>query len=241
MQWPALRNWLDWLNYEETEFCLSSRGDSEFLPDLCLRRFRRSVMRAARWWRSYAQQSSWVLLSLPFENSVIPPLVTLSFTNSLDVASHLPFLFHIFAQPQFPDETQQILCLPLAEFSLLKFAAFRKWHSARGFLQSDDLDGRTRAGDVDAQRTIKQSERLSLIPDTLLKSMKACLTDIPDWEWFLQWQQWAKQFAFQFTPTLQLRSIIVSWFDEKRICTGWTKCSIYSRTPPHINNKHSNA
>ena len=79
-------------------------------------------------------------------------LLMLSFNNSLDVASHLPFLFHIVtllvstgpltlrasthglvinilhslctcSQPQFSDETQRVLRLSLAEFSLPKFYA----------------------------------------------------------------------------------------------------------------------
>ena len=79
-------------------------------------------------------------------------LLMLSFNNSLDVASHLPFLFHIVtllvstgpltlrasthglvintihslctcSQPQFTDETQRVLRLSLAEFSLPKFYA----------------------------------------------------------------------------------------------------------------------
>lgn len=77
-------------------------------------------------------------------------LLMLSFNNSLDVASHLPFLFHIVSllvstgpltlrasthglvinilhslctcsQLQFSDETQRVLRLSLAEFSLPKF------------------------------------------------------------------------------------------------------------------------
>ena len=79
-------------------------------------------------------------------------LLMLSFNNSLDVASHLPFLFHLVtllvstgpltlrasthglvinilhslctcSHPQFSDETQRILRLSLAEFSLPKFYA----------------------------------------------------------------------------------------------------------------------
>lgn len=93
------------------------------------------------------QQSIWNDIAI-----LLRYLLMLSFNNSLDVASHLPFLFHIVtllvstgpltlrasthglvinilhslctcSQPQFSDETQRVLRLSLAEFSLPKFYA----------------------------------------------------------------------------------------------------------------------
>jgi neurofibromin 1 len=192
-------------------------------------------------------------------------LLMLSFNNSLDVASHLPFLFHIVtllvstgpltlrasthglvinilhslctcSQPQFSDETQRVLRLSLAEFSLPKFYALfglSKVKSASviafrtGIIRQQQhsnhlLSQDKQQGQIPSERsmtianayspTIEQPERMSLtsletITDTLLELMEACMNDIPDCEWLAQWQELAKRFAFQFNPALQPRAM----------------------------------
>jgi neurofibromin 1 len=190
----------------------------------------------------------------------------LSFNNSLDVASHLPFLFHIVtllvstgpltlrasthglvinilhslctcSQPQFSDETQRVLRLSLAEFSLPKFyalfglskvksasvIAFRtgiirqqqqQHHSSQILSQDKPQFSSERSMTITNaySPTIEQPERMSLtsletITDTLLELMEACMNDIPDCEWLAQWQELAKRFAFQFNPALQPRAM----------------------------------
>ncbi|CAF0862260.1 unnamed protein product [Didymodactylos carnosus] len=185
-------------------------------------------------------------------------LLMLSFNNSLDVASHLPFLFHIVtllvstgpltlrasthglviniihslctcSQPTFSDETQRVLRLSLAEFSLPKFyclfglskvksasvTAFRtgivrQQHASTGSL----LPQQERTMTAVVAYSPCEQERMSLlsletITDTLLELMEACMGDITQCEWLAQWQELAKRFAFQFNPALQPRAIIV--------------------------------
>ena len=196
-------------------------------------------------------------------------LLMLSFNNSLDVASHLPFLFHIVtllvnsgpltlrasthglvintlhslctcSQPEFSEETQRVLRLSLAEFSLPKFyalfglskvksasvIAFRtciarqqQQHSSQILLQDKQQQistGRSAAITNTYLSTIEQAERMCLtsletITDTLLELMEACINDIPDCEWLSQWQELAKRFAFQFNPALQPRAMYVNF------------------------------
>lgn len=163
-------------------------------------------------------------------------LLMLSFNNSLDVINHLPYLFHIVTflvgtgpltlrasvhglvinmihslctcqRPQFSTETQRILRLSLAEFSLDKFY---------------DLFGisKVEPAAVTAFRTLPSSydrnerDRMSLlsietISDTLLEIMESCKQDMNDCEWLNIWTDMAHRFAFQFNPSLQPRAIIV--------------------------------
>ncbi|CAF1287270.1 unnamed protein product [Adineta steineri] len=204
-------------------------------------------------------------------------LLMLSFNNSLDVASHLPFLFHIVtllvstgpltlrasthglvinilhalctcSHPQFSDETQRVLRLSLAEFSLPKFYALfglSKVKSASviafrtGIIRQQQHSSHLLSSDKQQNErsimmtnmyspTIEQSERMSLtsletITDTLLELMEACMNDIPDCEWLAQWQELAKRFAFQFNPALQPRAIIVYGCISKTTSDGEIK------------------
>ncbi|CAF1066978.1 unnamed protein product [Adineta ricciae] len=208
-------------------------------------------------------------------------LLMLSFNNSLDVASHLPFLFHIVtllvntgpltlrasthglvinvlhalctcSQPQFSDETQRVLRLSLAEFSLPKFyalfglskvksasvIAFRTGIIRQQQQQQHSSQMLSAEKQVHHERfipisnvhspNIEQVERMSLISletitDTLLELMEACMTDIPDCEWLTQWQELAKRFAFQYNPALQPRAIIVYGCISKTTSDGEIK------------------
>ncbi|CAF4824913.1 unnamed protein product, partial [Rotaria sp. Silwood2] len=103
------------------------------------------------------------------------------------------------SQPQFSDETQRVLRLSLAEFSLPKFYALfgiirqqqQQQHSNQ-FLSLDKQQGqilpeRSITITNTYSPTIEQPERMSLtsletITDTLLELMEACMNDIPDCE-----------------------------------------------------------
>nr|CAD7452027.1 unnamed protein product [Timema tahoe] len=122
-------------------------------------------------------------------------LLMLSFNNCLDVARHLPYLFHVVTflvcsgslsmrasthglvinvihslctctKPSFSEETQRVLRLSLDEFSLPKFYL-------------------------------------------LFGISKACMRDIPECDWLQTWTSLAKSFAYCFNPALQPRALIV--------------------------------
>jgi neurofibromin 1 len=141
------------------------------------------------------------------------------------------------SQPQFSDETQRVLRLSLAEFSLPKFYALfglSKVKSASviafrtGIIRQQQQQQHSNQlishdkSQFSSERsmtltnayspTVEQPERMTLISletitDTLLELMEACMNDIPDCEWLAQWQELSKRFAFQFNPALQPRAM----------------------------------
>ncbi|CAH0561866.1 unnamed protein product [Brassicogethes aeneus] len=177
-------------------------------------------------------------------------LLMLSFNNCLDVARHLPYLFHTVTflvcsgslsmraathglviniihslctctMPSFSEDTQRVLRLSLDEFSLPKFyllfgiskvksaaqTAFRSSYrhpNERWFGNERSFSGAT---STDRERLSLTS--LEVITDALLEIMEACMRDIPNCEWLINWTSLAKSFAFCFNPALQPRALIV--------------------------------
>ncbi|KAK3754965.1 hypothetical protein QZH41_017349 [Actinostola sp. cb2023] len=167
-------------------------------------------------------------------------LLMLSFNDCLDVATHIPCLFHlttllISTGPptirasihglliniihslctctyiKFSDETQTLLRVKLAELSSPKFyllfgiskikspavKAFKATQRGQRFYL------RETEGEVMTMPSVET------VTDVLLEVMEACMKDIPDSTWLQSWTELATEFAFQFNPALQPRTIVV--------------------------------
>nr|CAD7393724.1 unnamed protein product [Timema cristinae] len=150
-------------------------------------------------------------------------LLMLSFNNCLDVARHLPYLFHVVTflvcsgslsmrasthglvinvihslctctKPSFSEETQRVLRLSLDEFSLPKFYL---------------LFGISKVKSAATDREQLSLNSLEVVTDALLEIMEACMRDIPECDWLQTWTSLAKSFAYCFNPALQPRALIV--------------------------------
>lgn len=166
-------------------------------------------------------------------------LLMLSFNDCLDVASHIPYLFHLVTllvstgPPtirasihglviniiqslctcsciKFSDETHRLLRMRLAELSSPKFYLL--------FGISKVKTPAVKAFKATYQRryTLRdwEGESLSMtametVTDLLLEIMESCMKDMTECTWLKKWTELASKFAFDFNPALQPRSIVV--------------------------------
>ncbi|XP_048582480.1 neurofibromin-like isoform X2 [Nematostella vectensis] len=167
-------------------------------------------------------------------------LLMLSFNDCLDVASHIPYLFHLVTllvstgpptirasihgllinvihslctctYIKFSEETLTLLRMRLSELSTPKFyllfgiskietpavKAFRATQRGHRF-HIKDSGG--------ASITMPNIETIT---EVLLEIMETCMKDIPDCTWLKKWMELASNFAYQFNPALQPRTIVV--------------------------------
>nr|CAB3264303.1 neurofibromin [Phallusia mammillata] len=182
-------------------------------------------------------------------------LLMLSFNNNLDVATHLPNLFHLVSlllstgplslrasihglviniihslltcnQPEFKEETRQILRLSLTEFCLPKFyqffgisnvksaadTAFQSEPVKKGETSLSLVPKRGSAASVNGCRENDDVINLSfldVVSDALLEVMEACMKDVADCDWLSEWRDLSQKFAFQYNPSLQPRALVV--------------------------------
>ncbi|PSN31934.1 Neurofibromin [Blattella germanica] len=150
-------------------------------------------------------------------------LLMLSFNNCLNVARHLPYLFHAVTflvcsgslsmrasthglvinvihslctctKPSFSEDTKRVLRLSLDEFSLPKF------YLLFGI-------SKVKSAAVTAFRSSMDRKEVFLELPTQIGN--ACMRDIPDCDWLQNWTSLAKSFAFRYNPALQPRALIV--------------------------------
>ncbi|KAB1264830.1 Neurofibromin [Camelus dromedarius] len=149
-------------------------------------------------------------------------MLMLSFNNSLDVAAHLPYLFHVL---HFSEETKQVLRLSLTEFSLPKFYllfGISKVKSAAVIaFRSSYRDRSFSPGSYERETFALTS--LETVTEALLEIMEACMRDIPTCKWLDQWTELAQRFAFQYNPSLQPRALVVFGCISKRVSHGQIK------------------
>ncbi|XP_015765754.1 PREDICTED: neurofibromin-like [Acropora digitifera] len=166
-------------------------------------------------------------------------LLMLSFNDCLDVASHIPYLFHLVSllvatgPPtirasihglviniiqslctcsciKFSDETHRLLRLRLAELSTPKF------YLLFGISKVKTPAVKAFKATYHGRYTLRdcESDALSMsametVTDLLLEIMESCMTDLPECTWLKKWTELASKFAFDFNPALQPRSIVV--------------------------------
>uniref|UniRef100_A0A3P9ATN2 Neurofibromin 1 n=1 Tax=Maylandia zebra TaxID=106582 RepID=A0A3P9ATN2_9CICH len=160
-------------------------------------------------------------------------MLMLSFNNSLDVAAHLPYLFHVVtllvatgplslrasthglviniihslctcSQLNFSEETKQVLRLSLTEFSLPKF------YLLFGI-------SKVKSAAVIAFRSSYRDRSFS--PDFYMFLLFLCLPTTL----IHQWTELAQKFAFQYNPSLQPRALVVFGCISKRVSHGQIK------------------
>lgn len=166
-------------------------------------------------------------------------LLMLSFNDCLDVASHIPYLFHLVTllvstgPPtirasihglviniiqslctcsciKFSDETHRLLRMRLAELSSPKF------YLLFGISKVKTPAVRAFKATYQGRYTLRdwEGEPLSMtametVTDLLLEIMESCMKDMPECTWLKKWTELASKFAFDFNPALQPRSIVV--------------------------------
>ncbi|KAG8122695.1 hypothetical protein E2320_018199 [Naja naja] len=107
-------------------------------------------------------------------------MLMLSFNNSLDVAAHLPYLFHV-------------VTLKVKSAAVI---AFRSSYRDRSFSPGS------------YERETFALTSLETVTEALLEIMEACMRDIPTCKWLDQWTELAQKFAFQYNPSLQPRALV---------------------------------
>ncbi|XP_020613799.1 neurofibromin-like [Orbicella faveolata] len=166
-------------------------------------------------------------------------LLMLSFNDCLDVASHIPYLFHLVTllvstgPPtirasihglviniihslctcsciKFSDETHKLLRMRLAELSSPKFYLLFgiskvKTPAVKAFKAT--YQGRYTLRDCEGEPLSMTA--METITDLLLEIMESCMKDLPECTWLKKWTELASNFAFEFNPALQPRSIVV--------------------------------
>lgn len=166
-------------------------------------------------------------------------LLMLSFNDCLDVASHIPYLFHLVSllvatgPPtirasihglviniiqslctcsciKFSDETHRLLRLRLAELSTPKF------YFLFGISKVKTPAVKAFKATYHGRYTLRDCEgdalsmsAMETITDLLLEIMESCMTDLPECTWLKKWTELASKFAFDFNPALQPRSVVV--------------------------------
>ncbi|KAA8594395.1 hypothetical protein FQN60_005229, partial [Etheostoma spectabile] len=156
-------------------------------------------------------------------------MLMLSFNNSLDVAAHLPYLFHVVTllvatgplslRASTHEETKQVLRLSLTEFSLPKFYllfGISKVKSAAVIAFRSSYRDRSFSPGSYERETFALSS-LETVTEALLEIMEACMRDIPACKWLDQWTELAQKFAFQYNPSLQPRALVVFGCISKRV------------------------
>ncbi|KAG9341393.1 hypothetical protein JZ751_019200 [Albula glossodonta] len=163
-------------------------------------------------------------------------MLMLSFNNSLDVATHLPYLFHVVTllvatgplslrASTHGLETKQVLRLSLTEFSLPKFYllfGISKVKSAAVIAFRSSYRDRSFSPGSYERETFALSS-LETVTEALLEIMEACMRDIPACKWLDQWTELAQKFAFQYNPSLQPRALVVFGCISKRVSHGQIK------------------
>ncbi|KAJ7378700.1 Neurofibromin 1 [Desmophyllum pertusum] len=166
-------------------------------------------------------------------------LLMLSFNDCLDVASHIPYLFHLVtllvstgpptirasihglviniiqslctcSSIKFSDETQKLLRMRLAELSSPKFYLLFgiskvKTPAVKAFKAT--YQGRYTLRDCEGEALSMTA--METVTDLLLEIMESCMTDLPECTWLKKWTELASNFAFDFNPALQPRSMVV--------------------------------